>query len=97
MPTWKKSKEYRDKIRKEIISYYGGKCSCCGETEIVFLVIDHINGGGCKERKIRGHGSQFYRWLKKENFPSGYQVLCHNCNFAKRMGECPHKKKQIVI
>jgi hypothetical protein len=30
----------------EMLSAYGGKCVCCGESEYKFLAIDHINGGG---------------------------------------------------
>jgi len=34
-----------------------------------------------------------YSWLKKNNFPKGFQVLCMNCNFAKgKLGKCPHQK-----
>jgi hypothetical protein len=33
-----------------------------------------------------------YRWLVKNNFPKEFQILCHNCNFAKfRLGTCPHE------
>lgn len=67
-------------------------CACCGELEIKFLSIDHINGGGNKHRKKIGGGSGFYLWLKNHKFPKGYQVLCLNCNFAKGLyGVCPHK------
>ena len=32
-----------------------------------------------------------YDWLKKNNFPPGFQVLCGSCNFAKgKYGSCPH-------
>lgn len=76
---------------------YGGlKCACCGETRIEFLSIDHIAGGGNKHRReITGTcGTRFYGWLKKNNYPEGYQVLCMNCNFAKgHFGSCPHIKE----
>lgn len=84
------------KLRKEVIEYYGGsppKCSCCGETIFEFLCIDHVNGGGCQQRKRLGlsSGSSFYAWLKRNHFPSGYQVLCANCNQGKQIrGQCPH-------
>ena len=34
-------------------------------------------------------------WKKiKNNFPKGFQILCHNCNIAKgHYGKCPHEKK----
>jgi hypothetical protein len=34
-------------------------------------------------------------WLRRNKFPSGYQVLCHNCNFSKgHVGICPHEKER---
>jgi ribosome-binding ATPase YchF (GTP1/OBG family) len=27
-----------------VLKHYGNRCSCCGETEIEFLAIDHVNG-----------------------------------------------------
>lgn len=74
----------RDKIRAQVFAAYCHGLICCqqcGETERMFLVIDHINGGGHKHRlAIR---SSIYYWLKKHKYPSGYQVLCQNCNFVK--------------
>ncbi len=88
---WRKyAKEYKMKLKREVMDKYGGKCKCCGEKELVFLTIDHINGGGNKHRKIIG--KNIYVWLKKNNYPKGFQVLCWNCNAAKHiLGKCPHK------
>ncbi len=37
-------------------------------------------------------GSVLYSWLKKQGYPPGFQVLCHNCNLAKGYyGACPHQ------
>ena len=88
------------KDRVSAFSHYGGfSCACCGETEPAFLSIDHIEGGGAVERlKIFGSkyqgGHHFYRWLRVSGYPSGYQVLCMNCQFGRRDngGVCPHKK-----
>ena len=30
-----------------------------------------------------------HKWIIENNFPKGFQILCHNCNYAKR-----NKKKQ---
>lgn len=71
------------------------KCQCCGETTIQFLAIDHINGGGNRHRRevVGGSGAYVYSWLKKNNYPDGFQVLCNNCNQAKsNYGKCPHEK-----
>lgn len=88
------SKVRRQELKRLVINYYGGMCACCGEKEISFLAIDHINGGGTKHRKSIGSGGTvFYHWLKMNSFPDGYQVLCHNCNFGRHInnGICPHK------
>lgn len=86
-------KKYRDRIRKEVIEKYGGKCKCCGESNLVFLAIDHIDGGGGKHLKQIKY--QISIWLRKNNYPSGFQVLCHNCNMAKYiLGVCPHAKNR---
>jgi len=72
----------------------GIKCACCGEIEFKFLCIDHIDGCGKEKRKIQGGGPKLYHWLKKNNYPKGFQILCHNCNMAKGFyGECPHKQR----
>lgn len=91
-------KKYRDARRESVLAYYGSLCICCGEKEIKFLCIDHINGGGNEHRREMtknksGNGGNIYYWLVKNNFPPGFQILCHNCNMAKGFyGECPHSK-----
>jgi len=89
------SQNYRDKLRGEALKHYGNKCQCCGEKIKDFLVIDHINGGGVKHRKLLKGGSAIYKWLKDNNYPAGYRVLCHNCNWGvyKNDGVCPHRRK----
>lgn len=83
-------KGYYKQIRLDTLKVYGGKCVCCGEKEPTFLCIDHINGGGLKHRReIRTNNLTY--WLKINNYPKGFQVLCYNCNNAKISGNCPHK------
>jgi len=77
------------KRKKEAIDHYGKLCQCCGEDRLVFLCLDHIAGGGNRHRKKIGAG--IVLWLRRNNYPKGFQVLCHNCNFAKSQGVCPHK------
>lgn len=86
--------EQSRRIRLEIFSNYGGPiCRCCGETEFVFLTLDHINNDGAQHRRKVGTGSTFYKWVIANKFPKGLQVLCWNCNEAKRiLGSCPHRK-----
>lgn len=89
------------KLKHTVISHYGAKCACCGEEMIDFLCIDHIDGGGRQHRKITGVGTHFYQWLKRNNYPIGFQVLCYNCNHAKELVlGCPHKysdKKEVLL
>jgi len=92
------AKAYRVALKSEILAAYGGPvCACCFEDNAKFLSIDHIDGGGNAHRKAigvsAGHG--FYAWLKVNNFPPGFRVLCYNCNFgrAKNDGICPHEEE----
>lgn len=93
----KASLSYYYKIQDQAIKAYGGyKCSCCGETEPLFLALDHINNDGKDHRKKIGTmgGAKLYKWLRDNNYPEGFQVLCSNCNHGKYRngGICPHKQ-----
>jgi hypothetical protein len=92
--TNRKQREYKFLLRSEVLVHYGNKCQCCGESMQEFLSIDHINGGGNKHKKITGGaGYPTYLWLKNNNYPDGFQVLCHNCNQAKHIYKiCPHQR-----
>ena len=92
-----KTKRLQAVCKDAVFTAYGGyKCACCGEIEAMFLSIDHIHNNGNIERKAglySGNGTGFYQWLRKNNFPSGYQVLCMNCQIGKHKngGVCPHQ------
>lgn len=80
-------------LRLLVLQHYGGtppKCACCGESQVEFLSLDHINGGGRQQRrtiKIR-----WWEWLLRNGLPDGFRVLCHNCNQAIGIyGYCPHE------
>ncbi len=95
------NKESRQKMKLEVLQHYSNLdipcCACCGESIIEFLCIDHLNGNGNVHRKEIGssHGRNMYRWLKQNNFPPGFQVLCWNCNTAKGLyGQCPHQREK---
>lgn len=82
-------------VKTQCISHYGGEhpqCDCCKNDDFDSLAIDHIYGGGRKQRKeLDLHGNQFYQWLVTNQFPDGFRILCHNCNFAVGVyGKCPH-------
>lgn len=84
---------YLQRQRMVVLNFYGdGKphCKCCGENNVKFLAIDHINGRGKDQRRMAT--GLFYNWIIKNNFPDFLQLLCHNCNMAKGLyGKCPHK------
>jgi len=92
------NKTRRNEIKKQVFDYYGGKCACCGETEFLFLTLDHINNDGAEHRRQlaeqKGHNNyrrglgndHVYRELVTTNFKDAdrFQVLCYNCNCGKR-------------
>ena len=84
----------------EVLNYYSNgsmSCNCCGERELEFLSIDHIDNDGYKHRKTQGLGTGLYKWLRRNEFPKGFQVLCMNCNFGKwKKGVCPHQIKTNI-
>lgn len=92
-----RNEKTKNKLRQEVVDAYGGMCACCGEDDRRFLAIDHINRDGAEHRKAIGRpgGIPFYHWLRKNDYPPGFQVLCHNCNWASfwNDGVCPHKEK----
>ena len=81
-------------------------CNCCGENfHVDFLALDHIAGRRQMDSEPElvklGYSSkldshELNHWIIRNNFPDGFQVLCHNCNFAKGMkknnNQCPHEK-----
>lgn len=84
------------RLREQVLVAYGKRCVCCGEDEPIFLVLDHIKGGGNKHRRSLSKGKHsastftLYAWVIKNSFPKDFRLLCHNCNFAAAHGGCPH-------
>lgn len=82
-------------IKSEVLTHYSAlgylSCGCCGETDLSKLCIDHIQGGGNEHRRFlfgRDDCSiRFYSWLKRNNYPEGYQTLCLGCNKKKQRWE----------
>jgi hypothetical protein len=93
---WRKKLEYvasrARKCKSQVFGHYGTRCACCGESNMGFLTIDHIDGCDKETRKRQGLGSTFYSWLRHNRFPQGFQTLCYNCNMgrARNGGICPH-------
>lgn len=80
-----KNKVARVRLKYETLSFYSNGdpvCNSCGFDNFHALTIDHINGDGNKHRKeIHSH---VYSWIKRNNYPCGFQVLCMNCQWIKR-------------
>lgn len=95
----KNARAFNRKRKQQALDAYGRICQCCGEDNIEFLTIDHIDGGGSAHRRITGGGgSRTYNWLRCNGYPAGYQVLCMNCNMAKgAYGYCPHQKAMLTL
>lgn len=79
---------FKQEQRKQVIAYYSNntnKCACCGYNLYAGLTIDHINGGGRKHTSTKGvgMGSSLINWLVQNNYPTGFQILCANCNRIK--------------
>lgn len=90
------TKRYNRNLKRQIISAYGNKCTCCGETEERFLTLEHKNHDRAEHIKKLGYAAYIYRDVRKQGFPKDkYTILCMNCNFATRLGNiCPHRESQ---
>ena len=81
------SRKNNDRLRLDVLQHYSSlapHCSLCGESDLLVLNLDHIDGGGEEHRRVIGKsGLPFYRWLQRQGYPGGYQVLCANCNTRK--------------
>ncbi len=92
------TREGRERLKREVMEAYGGcKCSHCPETDLRFLEIDHIDGGGRKHlrEEIGSGGHNFYQWLKRNNYPNGFRVLCRTCNNQAHVNRCRANDKRI--
>lgn len=91
-------KKFRSRIKEIVLNHYSNntlKCQCCGEDDYHGLTIDHINNDGTEHRKEVGTGNGLYKWLIKNNFPGGFQVLCWNCNCIKYyFKSCEYRKNK---
>jgi hypothetical protein len=79
--------EFFRKVRDEAIHHYSpeGRCTGCGFDDFRALQIHHELGGGRKH--VRAEGTNNLAWiLRRDGYPSGFTVLCANCNWLKRMG-----------
>lgn len=81
------------KSRKKLVyDHYGWLCRCCGETNELFLSIDHVNNDGNTDEWRGRSAPTRYKKIIDKGYPDSIQILCMNCNWGKRMnkGVCPH-------
>jgi len=81
--------------RLEILYWYSNgemNCNECGELHYEFLAVDHMDNNGYAHRssgELKKYSNNIINYLIGNNFPEGYQILCHNCNQIKRMELMP--------
>lgn len=85
-----KSNRYAKECRIQVLTLYGGKCACCGLSNLKYLELDHKNNDGGKERSnLKGHrGGRYFALVLKQEKREDLQVLCANCHVAKKYGGC---------
>jgi len=86
-------KEYYDvmKVYAKRRKFSRPTCFCCQNTDWKFLVFDHIKNRPKSHKGISG--VSMAKKLKREGYPNGIQILCHNCNTGKEIFggiRCPH-------
>lgn len=94
-------KRQRARARAAVLAAYGDRCACCGESESLFLALDHVaNDGKAHRRELAGNAKRsapnhrVYQDVIRRGFPADFQLLCHNCNMAKAIaGVCPHQQR----
>ncbi len=74
--------QYRQRLRSQILDLLGNKCAVCGFSDPKALQIDHIHGGGYRQRQGVGIDNQYRLILEVKG--EGYQLLCANCNQIKK-------------
>jgi len=85
----RRKKSKRLELKTEVMAHYSGynppRCGKCLKTDITQLTIDHIFNDGSQLRKIYPMQKRnICKWLKLNNYPIGYQVLCRRCNEEKK-------------
>lgn len=70
-------------LRRAVLDSLGGKCVACGyDADWRALQIDHILGGGGRDRKKYKDVKAYYEHIIEDD--TGYQLLCANCNWIKK-------------
>ncbi len=93
----------KTRAKQTVFDHYGWACSCCGESEPLFLTIDHINNDGWLQRKgnTQSSSTSYIRLanaVESGNAPTDLRTLCYNCNCARARngGVCPHEQMKAA-
>ena len=81
-------------MRSKVLEVLGNKCIKCGFSDSRALQVDHINGGGHKERLNLGGWNICKKIIS--GYTSAYQLLCANCNAIKRIENKEHRNAVIL-
>ena len=85
-------REKKAQIKREVMFHYSNGSMACANlysehitpyTTSEVLTLDLIAGGHYKSKWPVG--DHLYRLLKNEGYPKGWQVLCMNCQWIKRI------------
>ena len=84
--------DYKLRIKIEVLTKYGKEqqlCCCwpeCGITDVDLLTLDHIDDDGAEQRRLGERtGKALYLELRVGGYPEGYQTLCWNHQWKKRL------------
>ena len=86
--------QYRQDKKEAVYKFLGNKCKNCGENDPIYFQIDHVHNDGNLDRNSpnKTHVHTLKKYLEN---PERFQLLCANCNWAKRMnGGKPYKPKK---
>jgi len=79
---YKAGSVYQKKLRMAVVEKLGGCCVKCGFSDDRALQLDHINGGGKKDRIHRSWQVMYKEIISGKD--TSIQLLCANCNWIKR-------------
>jgi hypothetical protein len=92
------ARQFYHRLKATVFAHYGSRCACCGESEPLFLSVDHVNGHTVPMRERIGRGYRTYKDIINSGFPDDIRILCINCNFGRERngGVCPHDTARVA-
>ena len=92
-----KGKRIYAERRAAILEFFGPHCVRCGFSDRRALQIDHVHGGGARERKGKEMSYVIMEAITSDPREAcrRYQVLCANCNVIKRIENEEHAPPRV--